>query len=88
MTIWLLTVALVFPPPDVGLPFVSEAKCKQAAAEAAFTVRGIKYYCTEVQRTEVHNLFFIELAQSKERLARARVARKKEQAVKAAWGIQ
>jgi len=88
VTVWLLTVALVFPPPDAGLPFVSEAKCKQAAAEAAFTVRGIKYYCTEVQRTEAHNLFFIELAQSKERLARARAARRKEKAAKTAWGIQ
>ena len=88
MTIWLLTVALGFPSPETGLPFVTEAKCKQAAAEAAFTVSGPTYFCTEVQRTEVHNVFFIELAQSKERLARARVKRRKERAVKAAWGIQ
>lgn len=88
MTVWLLTVALVFPPPEVGLPFVSEAKCKQAAAEAAFTVRGIKYYCTEVQRTEAHNLFFIELAQSKERLRRARAKRQQERALRALYRLQ
>jgi len=85
MTVWLLTVALVLPPPEAGLPFVSEAKCKQAAVEAAFTVPGVKYYCTEVQRTEVHNIFFIELAQSKERVVRARTKRRQERALRALY---
>ena len=88
MTIWLLTVALGFPPEGSGLPFVTEHKCKQAAAEAVYTVPGIQYYCIEVQRTEEHNLFFIELAQSKERLARARARRRQEQAIKALYRMR
>lgn len=55
---------------------------------AAFTVPGEKYYCIEVQRTEEHNEFFVNLAVSKDRLAKARAARRKERAAKAAWGIQ
>ena len=88
MTIWVLTVVLGFPPGESGLPFVSEQKCKEAAAMAAFTVPGEKYYCKEVQRTEEHNQFFVNLAVSKDRLAKARAARRKERAAKAAWGIQ
>jgi len=88
MTVWLLTVVLSFPPEGSGLPFVSKAKCVQAAAEAAFTVSGVRYYCTEVQRTEEHDLFFIKVARAKEKVARARAKRRKEQAVNAAWGIQ
>lgn len=88
MTVWLLTVVLGFPPEGSGLPFVTEHKCKQAAAEAAFTVKGVTYYCTEVQRTEEHNLFFIELAQSKERLARIRAKRQQERALRALYKIR
>lgn len=88
MTVWLLTVALGFPPEGSGLPFVTEHKCKEAAAQAAFTVPGETYFCIEVQRKAEHNQFFVDLAVSKDRLAKARAARKKEQAAKAAWGIQ
>lgn len=88
MTIWILTVALGFPPEGSGLPFVTEQKCKEAAAMAAFTVPGEKYYCREVQRTDEHNLFFIELAQSKEKLRRARAARRQERAQKALYNIE
>lgn len=87
MTIWLLTVVLGFPSENSGLPFVSEAKCKQAAAEAAFTVSTVQYYCREVPRTEEHNLFFIELAQSKEKLRRARAVRKQERVLKALYEV-
>lgn len=88
MKIWLLTVALGFPSERSGLPFVTEQKCKQAAAEAAFIVPGVRYYCNQVQRTDEHNLFFIELAQSKERLRRARAARRQERVMKALYNIE
>lgn len=87
MTVWILTVVLGFPPDDSGLPFVSEHKCKQAAAEAAFTVKGEQYYCREVLRTEEHNLFFIELAQSKKKLAHARAKRQQQRVIKALYEV-
>jgi hypothetical protein len=84
VTIWLLTVGILFEVGGQGLPYVTEYKCKEAAAMAAFSIPGI-YYCTEVQRVEEHNLFFIELAQSKERVARARARRQLEQAIRAVY---
>ena len=87
VTIWLLTVGILFEGGGQGLPYTTEYKCKEAAAMAAFAIPGI-YYCTEVRRAREHNLFFIELAQSKERIARARARRRQEQAIKALYRMQ